>query len=180
VTELPLFDLAQVNDTMTGAVISPCGTYRYQLVRRWGQSASAVFIMLNPSTADAVQDDPTIRRCVGFAKREACGGIIVVNLFGLRSPDPAALIRHADPVGPANDTHILASVGSGASVVIAAWGAHSFAAERAHKVHALLTAQRVKLLCLGLTQEGYPRHPLYVRRDAPLIPLALPPAGVSA
>src|SRR5262245_19133112 len=93
------------------ALISPCGLYRYWLTRTWDNSLRRVcWVMLNPSTADAEQDDPTIRRCVGFARSWGAGGIIVVNLFAFRASDPKALLRAADPVGPDNDGHILKSV----------------------------------------------------------------------
>ena len=89
---------------MVGAVSAR--VYRYLLTRRWGTVPAMVWIMLNPSTADAFAEDPTIRRCLIFAHREGCGGLTVVNLFALRSTDPKALTRHPDPVGPANDTFI--------------------------------------------------------------------------
>src|SRR5262249_14212908 len=90
------------------AVISDCGRYRYSLTRRWGDAAEprALFVMLNPSTADAEQDDPTIRRCIGFAKAWGMGSLEVVNLYALRATDPAALLSAPDPIGPKNDTMI--------------------------------------------------------------------------
>jgi len=146
------------------ALLSPCGTYRWWLSRTWGAAAPMVFIGLNPSTADASLDDPTIRRCIGFARREGCGGLVMLNLFALRSTDPVLLYPAANPVGTDNDRHIRErAVGT----VVAAWGAHPLAAARAKEVQALLT---VPLLCLGTTKDGSPRHPLYVRADAPLLP----------
>lgn len=154
------------------AVISPCGTYRYQLGRRWGEGAAMLFVMLNPSTADAEIDDPTIRRCVGFAKREGLAGIDVMNLFAFRSPSPSEMRRAADPVGPDNDDFLarmfLAASAWGAPVV-AAWGAHGFHKGRDAKVYALAKGQGVLMQCLGVTNGGAPKHPLYLPADAPLI-----------
>jgi hypothetical protein len=161
-----LFDLPGAGE-LSGAMLSPCRTYRYTLDRTWDASLPvALFIMLNPSTADASEDDPTIRRCRSFATREGCGGLTVVNLFALRSTDPAALTSHPDPVGPDNDTRIALALDRQPAVVIAAWGSHPFARSRARQVAAPLA----RLRCLGTTKGGDPRHPLYVRGDAPLIP----------
>jgi hypothetical protein len=111
------------DDSSGWADLSPCGTYRYLLGRRVGEGdRTALFMMLNPSTADATEDDPTIRRCTGFARREGCGVLEVVNLFAYRATDPAELRTAPDPVGPANDHHIKAALGRVALVVVA-WGA---------------------------------------------------------
>jgi len=153
-----------------GAVISPCGLYRYRLTRTWDRELRpAAFVMLNPSTADATVDDPTIRRCVGFAKREGCGGIVVVNLFALRSTDPAGLLAAADPVGPDNDRHIREAAEQ-CHPVIAAWGAHGDHDLRNLHVRDMLGEISVGVMCLGTTKGGHPRHPLYVKGDAPLVP----------
>lgn len=82
------------------AVLSPCGRYRYELTRRWAPGPLVGWVMLNPSRADAHTDDPTVRRCVGFAHRWGYGGLIIRNLYALRATDPAALADHLDPVGP--------------------------------------------------------------------------------
>ena len=175
--QLPLLDLpGDATGTVRGALVSPCGTYRYTLDRVWAPvRPRAVFIMLNPSTADAQFDDPTATRCRGFAEREGCGSYTVVNLFALRSPDPRVLRAHPDPVGPENDFHLRAVLNRRPKLVIAAWGAHPFAAARAAYVQELLTTPlvdlRLRLTCLGTTKNSHPRHPLYVRRDQPLIPL---------
>jgi len=110
------------------AVISPCGLYRYRLSRQWTEpSYSLAFVMLNPSTADAEVDDPTIRRCIGFARREGYGGIEVVNLYAFRATSPDDLWKAKDPCGPENEGHLIsiarASVGYGTPIVCA-WGAH--------------------------------------------------------
>jgi hypothetical protein len=120
-----------------------------------------LFVMLNPSTADASRDDPTIRRCVGFAKAWGFGALSVANLFALRSTDPSVLLSAQDPVGPDNDAMIL-ELARKASLVVAAWGAHKVAARRAAAVQSLLP----KAVCLGLTSSGQPRHPLYAPGNA--------------
>lgn len=147
------------------AMFSPCRTYRYALTRRWHTTGpSAVFVMLNPSTADAFVQDPTIRRCVGFARSWGAGGLIVLNVFALRSTDPKALYRHADPVGPANDDVIAETLtGDVVGPVVAAWGQHGDLNGRGELVAGLLRRHGVTPLCLGLTKAGHPRHPLYVR-----------------
>ncbi|MCX4885927.1 DUF1643 domain-containing protein [Streptomyces sp. NBC_00847] len=152
---------------------STARTYRYLLTRIWDPMVPpVVFLMLNPSTADAFEDDSTIRRCTGFAKREGAGGLIVVNLFGLRSTDPRALRHHPDPVGPLNDVFIRQAT-SGAHTVVAAWGAGGVEHGRGPRVAETLTARRVPLQCLGRTSTGQPRHPLYLPGAAVLEPYGL-------
>lgn len=143
------------------AIFSPCGTYRYLLSRRWSQGPRIAWAMLNPSTADDKQDDPTIRRCIGFSRAWGFGAMDVVNLYALRATDPAMVRRHPAPVGPENDEHIAAAVGP-ARVVVAGWGAFRFAAERAERVHGALGMA----CCIGTTREGWPRHPLYAASSA--------------
>lgn len=159
-------------DTNRGAIVSDCGLYRYQLWRRWAHGPEMVFVMLNPSRADSVVDDPTLRRCIGFAKREGAGGLKVVNLFAYRSTSPKALARAEDPIGPENDQHLclaLATPSDGEwGMVVAAWGANPIAPSRAPVVHQL----RASLFCLGRTACGAPRHPLYVAQDTPFEPFA--------
>jgi hypothetical protein len=154
--------------TEATATFSPCRRYRYALTRTWADAPGAVFVTLNPSTADALADDPTIRRCIGFARAWGCGGLTVVNLFGLRATDPAQLTRVHDPVGPDNDVVIRDVVTRAADFpaqrpVVAAWGAHPAAGKRAREVGGMLARQGVEVLCLGVTAAGHPRHPLYVR-----------------
>lgn len=156
---------------MNGARISDCGQYRYTLTRYWGDGPMAGFIMLNPSTADAMLDDPTIRRCIGFAKREGCGSLVVVNLYALRSIDPNALARHVLPIGPEWREHFDAAIAHTDGPLIAAWGAQSgIGVQAATAKQAIREAGRVAL-CLGKTKDGHPRHPLYVKGDAPLVGL---------
>lgn len=149
------------------------GEYRYHLVRRWDEGPVLTFCMLNPSVADDQVDDPTLRRCIGFAKSHGYAGLEVVNLFALRSTDPRALRSHRDPVGPRNDEQ-LRSVASG--TVVAAWGSHGFARERAAVVHELLVEAGARVLCLGRSRDGSPRHPLFMPADARLVPWAPPGA----
>ncbi len=157
---------------MSGAAhLSPCGTYRYTLRRHIPQAIRWVkpclFIMLNPSTATAEVSDPTIRRCMGFASRFGCTELTVVNLFALRATNPNALLTHTDPVGPDNNQHLNEQVELHRNgVIVAAWGAHPFARKRAAEVQEAIQG----LQCLGVTQDGSPRHPLYVPAVAPLTP----------
>jgi hypothetical protein len=123
-----------------------------------------VFLMLNPSTADANHDDPTIRRCIGFAKDRGFGGIDVVNLFAWRATRPSELLAVDDPVGPMNDMHIRAA--SEGRTIVAAWGAGGSHRDRVAHVWQLIPFEHV--VCLGITKHGHPRHPLYVRADAEL------------
>lgn len=164
-----------VTGTVTGgdlierawATFDRARTYRYVLVRRWGPGPAMVVLMLNPSVADAFIVDPTVRRGLGFAKRERCGSYTALNLFALRSTDPKALYRHRDPIGPANDT-FLARQTAGADIVVAAWGAHGAVGNRGTHVAQTLAEQGITLHCLGTTKHGHPRHPLYVPADTPL------------
>ena len=153
------------------AIISPCQMYRYRLDRATRGDGQRVmtFVMLNPSTADAATDDPTIRRCCGFATASNCGRLVVVNLFAFRATKPADLKRAADPIGPDNDEHILRAAAE-ATVLICAWGAHGGFRDRGRRVRWWLDEHRLPLFNLGLTREGHPRHPLFVRADqAPIL-----------
>ncbi|HXT81423.1 MAG TPA: DUF1643 domain-containing protein [Acetobacteraceae bacterium] len=150
------------------AVISSDGRYRYRLDRYWGTRPRLGFVMLNPSTADAELDDPTIRRCMGFARREGAGGIIVCNVYAYRATKPAELWGQRDPHGPENDAHLLELGRWAASVnspIVCAWGALG---NNTNRHTALLMQTGAQLVCLGKTKDGHPRHPLYVRGDQPL------------
>lgn len=155
---------------MSAAIISNCGRYRYTLHRKIPQPIRWVkpclFVMLNPSTADATNDDPTIRRCLGFAEREKCTELTVVNLFALRCTDPSGLAIDHDPVGPENDRHIQEQVARHANGwIVAAWGAHPMAAKRSKHVFPMLG----DVYCLGRTKAGMPRHPLYIAAKQPFV-----------
>lgn len=142
--------------------------YRYKLERTWARPGDRMcFIMLNPSTADGMKDDPTIRRCIAFAKREGYGGISVVNLFALRCTRPVHLWDHPDPVGPRNRDAIAEACEESARIV-AAWGAGVDQAPTCD-CRPPKALSDLSLWCLGTTKEGHPRHPLYVRADEPLV-----------
>lgn len=163
----------------SNAVISECGTYRYELSRTWDWDSGLPvvgWIMLNPSTADAEVDDPTIRRCVGFARKWGYGGIVVRNLFALRATDPNELRRHADPAGPENAAYLAQVVRD--AFTVCAWGSHPLARTSGFRLVTQLSALNVDIRCLGVTKDGYPRHPLYVKADAQPIPYA-PTSAVS-
>lgn len=152
------------------ALFSEDGVYRYLLTRRWDDRPAVVWVMLNPSTADAFVLDPTVRRCVGFTKSWGWGGIQVVNRFGLRSTDPKALKVHADPIGKDNAAAIIDAIATkDTALVVAAWGADpSVDANFAPSLADLCAGLGKPLRCLGRTAKGAPRHPLYVRGDQPL------------
>lgn len=146
------------------AVLSPCGLYRYRLERWWGAERDRGlkrplgWVMLNPSTADATLDDPTIRRCIGFAMAWGFPGLVVCNLFAWRATAPHELKRAADAVGPDNDRH-LTLLGDECIDIVGAWGAHGGLNGRAaHVVHLL---GGCRLQALGWTMAGEPIHPLY-------------------
>jgi hypothetical protein len=148
------------------AVFSECGCYRYTLTRIWnGNLPALIFVMLNPSTADAKFDDPTIRRCISFARDRGFGRLKVLNLFAFRATDPTHMKAVRDPVGPDNDAHMIAALTAAAadgSPVIAAWGVHGVHNGRDGEVRKLSLECGVELKCLGSTKGGHPRHPLYV------------------
>lgn len=161
---------------------SPCRQWRYTLWRSWvvedmlvgecsAETRAHEFLMvigLNPSTADETQDDPTIRRCIGFAKRWGFGALCMTNLFAWRDTDPRGMKAAVDPVGADND-HWLGEVASGAGLILAAWGAHGMHGRRAEIVRHFMPKQ---LHCLTVNADGSPKHPLYCRSD--LQPIAFP------
>ena len=154
------------------AIISDCGKFRYRLARRWGDGPALVFVMLNPSTADASKDDPTIRRCLGFARSHEFNAIEVVNLFAYRATDPKDLKRAGYPVGPDNDQHI-AEVAQAAGAVCLAWGANAQDLERPQIVLPLLRSLGVQPKCLAITSKGHPQHPLMARGSLRMIDFTL-------
>lgn len=142
------------------ARISEDGLYRYSLGRRWsGAGPVAQFIMLNPSTADAVEDDRTIRRCMGFARGWGLAGIQVLNLYAYRATKPADLWLAADPVGPLNDAYLRTAGERDDTPIIAAWGANA-RLDRVTHVLRMLAGKRIE--CLEVTKSGAPGHPLYL------------------
>jgi len=150
------------------AVLSECETYRYMLRRTWDHGKPrALLVMLNPSTADARQDDATIRSCVRLLVGLGYGSMEVVNLFAFRATDPDELPYVADAVGPNNDDAIERAIGR-CDVAICAWGAHGMALNRASVVKGLLRSHRPAVFCLGKTKTGAPKHPLYLKSGTPL------------
>jgi hypothetical protein len=146
-----------------GAVFDSSRLYRYALWRRWNVFGPRLaFVMLNPSTADAVRDDPTIRRCLAFARSWGFGSLEIVNLFAYRAVQPAELEKASDPVGPENDAYLLEAARR-ARLLVAGWGNHGALHGRDKAVMRLLDND---LYCLGTTQLGQPRHPLYVSASA--------------
>ncbi len=164
--------------------LAPLPTYRLTLHRHWSNTRSprACWILLNPSTAErhpTGKNDPTIRRCINLAAHHGFASMILVNLFAARATHPADLKRFADPIGPdgarANNAAIRRAARS-ADRVILGWGNHGSYMARADAVRALLAKANIDCWCLGTTQTGEPKHPLYLPRDAPLIPYPLTPA----
>ena len=160
------------------AVISACGRYRYSLSRLWDHHRPvATFIMLNPSTADAVGDDATIRKCMGFAHRWGMGGVLVGNLFAVRATDPRDLLKADDPVGPDNELHLericreAGATGNG-GIVVCAWGASGGYMGQDQTFLGWCDGRwSLQSHALGFTSQSQPRHPLYVPYDAELVPL---------
>lgn len=162
--------LTTVDELSSGsAQFDPTGTYRYSLHRSWvATRPNVVFIMLNPSRANAEQDDPTLRVCTRFARCWQCGSLTVVNLFAYQTPHPRLLRTVAEPVGPENDRYLLAAVQQAERVVLA-WGNEGSLWGRDRAVLDLLQSYRQKFFCLSRNRTGQPRHPLYLRRDVPLM-----------
>lgn len=148
------------------AAIDPSGHYRYSLGREWDVNAPRItFIMLNPSFADADRDDPTLRRCIGFARYWGYGSLEVVNLFAYRTANPTILEQVRDPIGCECDRYIKIAVET-ADRIIVAWGNKGILRNRCQVVLDRLNIDR--LYCLGMTQKNQPRHPLYVKKTAKL------------
>lgn len=150
-------------DPIPLAVLSEDGLYRYFLSRTWDKRGKIIVIVgLNPSTADASIDDPTIRRCVRFAKDWGGGSLWMVNLFAYRATDPSMLRKAADPIGPENDQWLTMAVDH-AHLAVAAWGNHGSLFGRAAGVYTKFPG---KFHALSVTQQGMPGHPLYLRADS--------------
>ncbi len=159
---------------MSSAEFSPCGDYRYSLWRWWDKPKGyCMFIGLNPSTADAENDDPTIRRCKRFAKDFGYGGLCMANLFALRATNPKDMLSHANPIGPENDRW-LCDLAHQAGMIVVAWGTHGGHRKRDQHVCFMLECI-TGLKCLKLTKKGYPQHPLYLPADSRPIEFNAPP-----
>lgn len=146
----------------SGATFDRTRKYRYKLWRKWNEKLpNVVFLMLNPSKADAEKNDQTIRTCIGMATRFGFGSLEVVNLFAFCATYPEELRAAKNPIGKLNDKYILDAVSS-AEQVILAWGNHGDIRGRSAEVLDLISDYEEKLLCLGATKNAHPRHPLYV------------------
>ena len=147
---------------ISGAIFSPCRKYRYALWRQWDAGRpDCAFIGLNPSTADEIVLDPTLRRCKGYAQDWGYGGIVMLNLFAYRATDPKDMKAQLDPVGPENDDYIWA-ITDAIHMVVCAWGAHGSYQQRDESVIVTIQAD---MHALALTKDGHPRHPLYLKKD---------------
>lgn len=152
-------------DAPSTAVYSPCESYRYALTRIWNpQGRRVTFVLLNPSTATEVQNDPTVERCERRARALGYGAFRVCNIFAFRATDPKVMRAHPDPIGPANDAAVLEGA-DWAEAVICAWGTHGAHLDRGIAVEALLRASGRPLFHFGLSLAGHPRHPLYIGYD---------------
>lgn len=167
---------ADSGGTLKGAYISACNKYRYSLWRVWTpEKPLMVFVMQNPSKADAEDDDPTIRRCVAFALREKMGGIHVVNVFAYRATNERELLKVDDPVGPENRSYLdnAMLVNQDGGKIVLAWGTPFGGAKLIHnytETIELFSHPKYNAHCLGETRGGHPRHPLMLRADTPLVP----------
>ncbi len=156
-------------DALSEAVYSDCERYRYLLTRVWGPGPHALFIMLNPSTATEVQNDPTVERCERRARALGFGAFRVTNIFAFRATNPRVMRAEADPIGPANDAAILDGL-PWADMVVCAWGNHGLHRNRGAAVEAMLRGAGAGLHHLGLTGQDQPKHPLYVSYDRQPLP----------
>jgi len=157
------------------AIISDCKQYRYRLERTWDKTKPKVlFLMLNPSTADSFIDDPTIRRCIGFARSWNYGGILVGNLFAFRATDPKTLLNIYDPIGEDNQKH-LKEMYNEAEIIITAWGNSGIVEKTFKKFKDYKPLEGAKeLYYLELSKTGTPKHPLYLKKDLKPIKFEIP------
>lgn len=152
-------------DAESVAEYSDCEAYRYALTRVWdAEGGKIAFVMLNPSTATEVQNDPTVERCERRARALGYGAFRVVNIFAYRATDPRVMRAQADPVGAGNDAAIMAAA-AWADRLVCAWGSHGAHLDRGVAVEGLLRPLGVPLYQLGLTKFGQPKHPLYIAYD---------------
>ncbi len=150
-----------------GATISDDKQFRYSLHRTWEPTLQRlIFVMLNPSTADSMKDDPTIKKLIKFARGWGFGGIIVRNLFAFRATDPKELLTAADPVGPKNDMFLKTIYPR----CVVAWGTNGTLLNRDKTVLKMLRKKGVELLCMGKSKDGHPLHPLFLKGDTQLVP----------
>jgi hypothetical protein len=163
-------------ETRRSAVFGgPDDCYRYELRRWWGTGPLVSFVGLNPSTADASVDDPTIRRCCGFARAWNFDGVIMVNMFGYRATDPRKLLLADFSVGPENDVYLRRAAEEASRIVVCwgTWGGPSGRrdfADPSCREPVVAVLNGLPMMCLGRTKDGSPRHPLYLRSDTPCEP----------
>jgi hypothetical protein len=165
----------------TGAVFSDCERYRYKLWRRWLDAGETLnFLMLNPSTADELVDDPTVSRCQKRAESMGYGCLVVTNLFAFRATNPKDMKSEPDPIGEHNDAFI-SDAASNAQCVVCAWGQHGKYRGRAREVLAMLKKNwPSKVHTLKTSVDGTPHHPLYLSYDLKPIPMFGEPPCPSA
>lgn len=149
----------------SSAVFSYCRQYRYELWRRWGPGPYAMFIGLNPSTATETLDDPTIRRCIAYSKAWGFDAYCMTNIFAFRATDPKVMKSQKEPIGLSNDETLI-RLAKDAGVVVAAWGTHGIHMGRHQQVVDMIP----NLMCLAKTKDGYPGHPLYLKKDLKPVP----------
>jgi hypothetical protein len=150
------------------AVLSKCGHYRYSLSRIWDQTKPLIgFIGLNPSTADHIKDDKTISRCISFSKAWGFGGFYMMNLFAYRATKPSVMMQSANPIGFENNNYLL-ELKSKVDKVAICWGDKGQHNGRSKEVLSLLN--QGDLYCITINKSGQPKHPLYIKGDAQLIP----------
>lgn len=150
------------DDAPSVAVYSDCENYRYSLTRTWDAAGKRVlFVMLNPSTATEVQNDPTVERCERRARTLGYGAFRVCNIFAYRATNPKVMRAQSDPTGPANDTTII-DASNWADDIVCAWGTHGEHRQRGPEMERILRSQNKPLTHLGLSKAGHPKHPLYI------------------
>lgn len=160
--------LHNVDGMESGSLFDVSGKYRYSLWRAWSAYHPRIaFVLLNPSIADEERNDPTIRRCIGFARAWKFGSVEVVNLFAYRATNAKELLKVDDPVGEENNYYLVQAVERCATVVVG-WGTRENLLGRDRQVLSLLVSKK-DVYCLGITKDGQPRHPLYVKGDSVLV-----------
>lgn len=168
--------LRKIDISKDTALFSKCERYRYILTRNFLNSkrppkkrpnsklSVCNFIMLNPSTADAEKNDPTVARCCKYAQRWGYGALIVTNIFGYRATDPREMKAQEDPVGKLNMKYIYKAA-SDSDFIVCAWGTHGGYQNQGREVVEMLEEMQGIMHCLKITKHGHPKHPLYCKGD---------------
>lgn len=160
--------LSLFGDEYSDATFSSCRKYRYDLIRTWDPNKKTVsFVCLNPSTADERENDPTVRRCITYAKDWGFGTFHMLNLFAFRATERKDMKAYPEPIGSENDKYIL-NIANESSLIICAWGADGNHLSRDKEVVRIL--HKFDLKCLAVTKDGHPGHPLYLKKDLVPIP----------